>query len=187
MQGIERIKRACGEEFGGLSLRRSLGQCLAGLLPVDTCPRLRAHLYRLAGVRVGAGTIITGRLHLTGGRHAARKLRIGACCYLNDEIYFNLGETISIGEGVSMGMKCLLITATHEIGEASFRAGAVGFRPISIGPGSWLAAAVTVLPGVEIGAGTVVGAGAVVNCDLPPNVFAAGVPARVIRSLDEES
>jgi maltose O-acetyltransferase len=42
-----------------------------------------------------------------------------------------------------------------------------------------------VCPGVTIGQDTVVGAGAVVTRDLPPGVVAAGVPARVLREIDE--
>jgi acetyltransferase-like isoleucine patch superfamily enzyme len=40
-----------------------------------------------------------------------------------------------------------------------------------------------VIPGVKIGAGTTVGAGAVVIEDLPENVTAVGVPARVIKAV----
>ena len=47
----------------------------------------------------------------------------------------------------------------------------------------WLGGGVIVLPGVNIGENTVVGAGAVVTRDLPANVVAVGVPARVIRRL----
>ena len=39
----------------------------------------------------------------------------------------------------------------------------------------------TVLPGVIIGDGAVIGAGSLVNRDIPPGAFAAGVPARIIR------
>jgi maltose O-acetyltransferase len=38
---------------------------------------------------------------------------------------------------------------------------------------------------VTIGDDTVVGAGAVVTRDLPAGVVAAGVPARVLREIDE--
>lgn len=47
----------------------------------------------------------------------------------------------------------------------------------------WLGSNVTVLAGVTIGENTVVGAGSVVTKDLPANVLAAGVPAKVIKSL----
>ena len=44
---------------------------------------------------------------------------------------------------------------------------------------------VTVCGGVTIGAGSIITAGAVVTRDIPPNSIAAGVPARVLRQIDE--
>ena len=58
--------------------------------------------------------------------------------------------------------------------------------PITIGDGCWLCSGVTVCGGVTIGENCVIAAGAVVNRDIPPNCIAAGVPARVIRKLDEQ-
>lgn len=49
----------------------------------------------------------------------------------------------------------------------------------------YLGAFVTVLPGVEIGHHSIVGAGSVVTKDIPAETVAAGVPARVICTLDE--
>ena len=48
----------------------------------------------------------------------------------------------------------------------------------------WLATGVTISAGVRIGRGTIVAAGSVVTKDLPPDVLAAGVPARVVRQLE---
>lgn len=48
----------------------------------------------------------------------------------------------------------------------------------------WLATNVSVLAGVRIGRGTIVATGSVVTRDLPAMVLAAGIPARVIRHLD---
>ena len=42
---------------------------------------------------------------------------------------------------------------------------------------------VTVLGGVTIGDNVVIAAGAVVTRDVPANTVAAGVPARVVRTL----
>jgi maltose O-acetyltransferase len=56
-------------------------------------------------------------------------------------------------------------------------------NPITIGDRVWLAANVTVLPGVTIGANTVVGAGSVVTHDLPANVVAAGNPCQILHEI----
>ena len=59
--------------------------------------------------------------------------------------------------------------------------GGMIFHPIHIGKNVWLGANVTVLPGVTIGDGAIIAAGAVVTNDVPANMIAAGVPAKVIR------
>ena len=56
-------------------------------------------------------------------------------------------------------------------------------RPIHIGSQVWLGGDVKVMPGVTIGDGSVIGGGSVVTRDIPPGVFAAGNPCRVIRSI----
>lgn len=54
---------------------------------------------------------------------------------------------------------------------------------IIIEEGAWLGIGVSVSAGVRIGRGTVVATNSVVTRDLPPNVLAGGVPARIIRPL----
>ena len=54
-----------------------------------------------------------------------------------------------------------------------------------IGNNVWIGANATILPGVTIGDNSVIGAGAVVSKDIPANVLALGVPARVVRELGE--
>jgi acetyltransferase-like isoleucine patch superfamily enzyme len=50
----------------------------------------------------------------------------------------------------------------------------------------WLGAGVIVLPGVRIGECSIVGAGAVVTKDVPPYKIAVGVPAKVIKGINED-
>ncbi|MFB1481483.1 hypothetical protein U8525_14245 [Corallococcus sp. RDP092CA] len=47
----------------------------------------------------------------------------------------------------------------------------------------WIGGGSIICPGVTIGEGTTIGAGSVVTRDIPPAVFAAGNPCRVIRNL----
>lgn len=45
---------------------------------------------------------------------------------------------------------------------------------------------VTVLPGVKIGDNAIIAAGAVVTKNVPANVMVGGVPARIMKTLEEE-
>ena len=45
---------------------------------------------------------------------------------------------------------------------------------------------VTILPGVTIGNNVVIAAGAVVTHDVPSNVLIGGVPAKVIREIEND-
>ncbi|MCD1270024.1 hypothetical protein B5M43_014515 [Microbacterium sp. MEC084] len=94
---------------------------------------------------------------------------------------FSTHERITIGRNVDIGMRCTFITATHEVGGPSRRAGALRTAGIRIGDGAWIGAGVTVLPGVDIGDGCVVAAGAVVTKNCESGGTYAGIPARRIR------
>ena len=62
-----------------------------------------------------------------------------------------------------------------------------GYRKVGkveIGNNVFIGAGSIIMPGVTIGDNSIVGAGSVVNKDIPSNVVAAGVPARVIKPLD---
>lgn len=59
------------------------------------------------------------------------------------------------------------------------------FGRVHIGKRAFLGAHSIVMPGVTIGERAVVGAGAVVTRDVPPRMVVAGVPARVICTVDE--
>lgn len=57
--------------------------------------------------------------------------------------------------------------------------------PIVVHKHAWIAVNVTVLPGVEIGEGSIVSAGSVVSKDIPPFTVAKGNPAKVVADLAE--
>lgn len=56
---------------------------------------------------------------------------------------------------------------------------------ISIGEGCYLGIGASVIQGITIGSWTTVGAGAAVVRDLPDNVTAVGVPAKVIKTREK--
>jgi acetyltransferase-like isoleucine patch superfamily enzyme len=63
--------------------------------------------------------------------------------------------------------------------------GITGVARVRIKEGAWLGQSVVVCPGVTIGRNAVIGANSVVRHDVPDFCVAAGVPARVLREVDQ--
>jgi acetyltransferase-like isoleucine patch superfamily enzyme len=59
--------------------------------------------------------------------------------------------------------------------------------PIRIGSNVWIGFDSCILPGVNIGEGSIVGARSVVAASVPPYSVVAGNPARLVRQLDRRS
>lgn len=115
-----------------------------------------------------------------------RNVKFGMDCDVNRGCYFMDGAEITFGDKCYIGPFSGFYTANHPL-ELKHRN--IGFEkalPIHVGNNCWFGANVTVMPGVTIGNGCVVAAGAVVTKDIPDNCLAAGVPARVIREIDQE-
>ncbi len=109
-------------------------------------------------------------------------IKVGAHSTLNDGVILNGRAPLIIGSHVHVSPFCALNTAGLDISKT------MGDRthvvaPIVLEDGVWLGTNVLVSPGVRIGRNSVIGAGAVVTKDIPPNVLAAGVPAKTIREL----
>lgn len=101
--------------------------------------------------------------------------------------YVGLGDTfivayapIKIGSHVSMSFHNTIITSSHDIDDFSTVIG----KPVTIGNNVWITSNVTILPGVTIGDNTIIGAGSVVTRDIPSNVFAAGNPCKVVKTIE---
>lgn len=111
-------------------------------------------------------------------------IRMGANSFLNYDAILMDCAPITIGDDVSIGPRAQLLTALHPMTDhEARRARWETAKPITIGDNVWLGGGVIVCPGVTIGDNAVIGAGAVVTRDVPPQVFAAGNPCRVIREL----
>lgn len=110
-------------------------------------------------------------------------LRVGPNCYMNFGAVILDCAAVTIGRNFMAGPGVHLYAATHPLVAAERVAGPERALPITIGDDVWLGGGTLVCPGVTIGSGTTIGAGSVVTKDVPANVFAAGNPCRVIRSL----
>ena len=59
------------------------------------------------------------------------------------------------------------------------------FGPIKVGNNVHIGTDAIIMPGVTIGDNCIIGCGAIVTKDIPDNSIAVGIPARVIKTIDE--
>jgi maltose O-acetyltransferase len=110
-------------------------------------------------------------------------ITIGARTFINYGAVVLDGASVTIGDDVQIGPGVQLLTALHPLDPVERRRGTETAKPVTIGDGAWLASAVIVLPGVNIGADTVIGAGSLVTKDMPAGHLCFGNPCRVIREI----
>ncbi|MHC5907266.1 DapH/DapD/GlmU-related protein [Streptomyces sp. S6] len=107
----------------------------------------------------------------------------GGRVFVNQGCTFMDKGGIRIGDGVMIAPKVSLITGGHPLPLAERRE-FLTWAPILIEDDVWIGTAAVITQGVTIGAGAVVAAGAVVTRDVPPGTMVAGVPARVVKTID---
>jgi maltose O-acetyltransferase len=115
-------------------------------------------------------------------------IRLGETVFFNFNcVILDSGPPVTIGSNVMFGPAVQIYAATHPMSAAIRRKGLEFGKGIEIGDDVWVGGGAIICPGVKIGSGAVIGAGSVVTRDIPPNVFAAGNPCRVIREITENS
>lgn len=91
---------------------------------------------------------------------------------------------VTIGDYVMIGPNTMISTVNHPMTPMGRRKHLAIVKPVKIGNDVWIGGNVTILPGVTIGNNVVVAAGAVVTKDVPDNTLVGGVPAKVIKPLE---
>jgi maltose O-acetyltransferase len=179
-----KVLQVAKEELG-FDPRRVAVRAVSGILPQNSFNRVRTMLLRSLGLRIGAHSLFAGSVHLTGSGSVRDLLSVGQGCHLTGPLHIDLTAPVRIGDRVYMGYEVMLITADHELGPSEQRCGRRVYRAICIEDGVWIGSRVVILPGVRLGTGSVVAAGAVVTRDVPPDTMVGGVPARLIRDLED--
>jgi acetyltransferase-like isoleucine patch superfamily enzyme len=163
---------------------------------------IRAHFALKSCTRVGVNARVAGRMRvenhgvivigdylninsswvpteLITGRDG--RIEIGNDVAINYGTVIAAGKGVTIGSGTMLGQHCII--SDLDIPETAVEPGPGAPKPIKIGRDVWLAARVTVRPGVMIGDGAVVVAGSIVESDVPAHVMASGIPARLLPKL----
>ena len=113
-----------------------------------------------------------------------KNITIGKDVFINSGCHFQDQGGIEIGDGALIGHNVVLATINHDLNPKENRKN--HYAAIKIGAHVWIGSNATVLPGVTIGDYAVVAAGAVVTRDVPAMTVVGGVPARVLKAIQEE-
>ena len=118
-----------------------------------------------------------------------KKLHLGKNVSALNAIFNVSSGHIYIGDYTIFGHNCMIITGRHEFLNGKRKKLVTGGPEaptsgydIVIGKGCWIASGAIISGGVTIGDNVIIGAGSVVTKDVPSGVFAAGIPARIIRN-----
>ena len=107
-----------------------------------------------------------------------RNLKMGKNVDIGAFSYLNAKHGIYIEDEVQLGSHCSVYT----ISTIDNKNG-----PIALKKNCRIGSHSVVMPGVTVGENSVIGAFSFVNKDIPPNSVAFGIPAKVVRSLDDST
>lgn len=109
----------------------------------------------------------------------AKSFAVSGGCYFG----IATGSTLHIGDGTLWAWNVNIQTSNHDAIDRN----KYEVKSVRIGNNCWIGGNVTILPGVELGNNVTIGANSVVTKSFPSNVIIAGVPARIIRTLDSQN
>lgn len=190
----------------------NLSRLIAAVLQNSTVFRTRwrriwGHAYLAAGIRhpLPASVVVLGRPEVYGTgnivfgsdvllyphvyleTHGEGLITIGNDVVISSGTHIVSRASVTIGQGTMIGELTSIRDANHTrtVGK-SLRGSDDIATQIVIGKEVWIGRGVAILKGVTIGDYATVGANAVVNRDVASHTFAAGVPARAIKSRVED-
>ncbi|WP_418746704.1 DapH/DapD/GlmU-related protein [Frisingicoccus sp.] len=145
-----------------------------------TPEELREIMSRLIGKRVDSSFRMFPPFYTDFGKN----ITIGKDVFINSGCHFQDQGGIEIGDGALIGHNVVLATINHDLNPKENRKN--HYAPIKIGAHVWIGSNATILSGVTIGDYAVIAAGAVVTRDVPAMTIVGGVPAKVLKVVQEE-
>ena len=147
-------------------LRRKISDaylCILHILAMNIpFGRVKRTLYRLRGTKIGKGVDISSGVFI-------------------EESFPHL---VTIEDNVDIGPNVIIVA--HDSNYHCVQPDIpLILKRVTIKRNAYIGAGAIILPGVTIGERAIVAAGAVVTKDVPPRTIVAGVPARVIGTVDD--
>ena len=125
-------------------------------------------------------------------KHYTPQILIGKDVRINSTCHIGAINKIRIGNSCLLGSHVMIIDHSHgkstweDIEKHPSERDLYSKGEVVIGDRCWLGENVCILPGVHIGVGCIIGANAVVTKDIPDYSVAAGNPAKVVKTIQNE-
>lgn len=140
---------------------------------------IRKLLSQITGSEIDESVAVFTPLYINYGKHT----KIGKNVFINfDCVFLDLGG-ITIEDNVLIAPKVSLLSEGHPVSPDNRQSLVPGH--VHIKKNAWIGAGAMILPGVTIGENAVVAAGAVVSKDVPANTIVGGVPAKIIKTIEQ--
>lgn len=165
-------------------IRNTLCLFLVNAIIKGTNPRFfnaKRSLLNWAGHEIGKGTKVVGPVEWHG------KMKIGENCWIGKNCKINGNGTVQIGDNCDFGPEVIFQTGGHQIGSAERRAGEGAVFHQIIGNGVWIGGRSTICNNTVVGDGCVIAGCACVVKSIEKSMLVGGVPAHIIRRLDDDS
>lgn len=138
--------------------------------------------------KIAEECIIETRLCDATGKYG--EIAIGNGCQIGAYTHLTSINQIILGNNVLTGRYVLITDNSHgetsreEMEISPMKRKVVSKGAVVIDDNVWIGDKVSIMPGVHIGEGSIIAANAVVTKNIPPYSIAAGVPAKVIRIVN---
>ncbi|MCD8194444.1 MAG: sugar O-acetyltransferase [Tannerellaceae bacterium] len=166
----------------GYKMREAAYQTKAWLIQMNNAEdpaTIRDLLSRITGSTIDESVAVFTPLYINYGKHTSigKNVFINFNCTLLDMGGITIEDDVLIGPNVSV------LTEGHPVSPENRHS--LIPAPIHIKKNAWIGAGATILQGVTIGENAIIAAGAVVTKDVPDNVVAGGIPARIIKNITD--
>lgn len=138
---------------------------------------IKRKMLNAIGYNIGVGTRVVAPIECYG------KLIVGKNTFIGKNFKINGNGTVILGNNCDIAPEVTFQTGGHQIGTANRRAGKGKNYTQTVGDGVWIGGRSTIINNISIGKGSVIAGCACVTKNVPENVIAGGVPAKIIKEL----
>ena len=141
---------------------------------------VKRRLLNSIGYSLGEGTRVVGPVYSPG------KLKTGSNCWLGRNLTIHGNGTVEIGDNCNIAPDVTFLTGGDPLALQAPENGEDPKPSICVEEGCWIGTGAILCQNITIEKGCMVIPGSCVMRDLPENTLVGGVPARIMKKLNEK-